>query len=92
MNFLTNHPKEKRGSHLLVLRRVCYTIDLSLIHISSSQTSEEAVQRKRDAFAQLKAGNPDTIGWIQIPNTVVDYPVMQSSKDNPCLLYTSRCV
>ena len=49
----------------------------------SSQTSEEAVQRKRDAFAQLKAGNPDTIGWIQIPNTVVDYPVMQSSKDNP---------
>ena len=26
----------------------------------SSQTSEEAVQRKRDAFAQLKAGNPDS--------------------------------
>ena len=34
-------------------------------------------------FDELLAVNPDTIGWIQIPNTVVDYPVMQSAKDNP---------
>ena len=50
---------------------------------SSSQVPEKTAERKRDAFKQLKEGNPDTIGWIQIPNTVVDYPVMQSAKDNP---------
>lgn len=52
-------------------------------NVASLAPPEEAAERKRDAFSQLKEGNPDTIGWIHIPNTVVDYPVMQSSVESP---------
>lgn len=37
------------------------------------------VQKK---FAELYAANPDFIGWITIPGTQIDYPVMQSMEDN----------
>ena len=30
----------------------------------------------------LKAMNPDVVGWIQVPGTVVNYPVFQSSDNN----------
>lgn len=33
------------------------------------------------AYEDILAQNPDTVGWIQIPNTPVDYPVVQT-KDN----------
>lgn len=33
-------------------------------------------------FAALQAKNPDIYAWIQIPETKVDYPVVQSSTDN----------
>ena len=32
-------------------------------------------------FATLKAQNPDVCGWITVPNTNVDYPILQSSPD-----------
>lgn len=42
-----------------------------------------------DKFAKLKAVNPNVIGWIQIPGTVVDYPVLQSISSDP-LYYLYR--
>lgn len=33
-------------------------------------------------FAQLQQQNPDVYAWIQIPDTAVDYPIMQSASDN----------
>lgn len=33
-------------------------------------------------FAALQQRNPDVYAWIQIPNTAVDYPILQSSTDN----------
>lgn len=33
-------------------------------------------------FADLYAENPDFIGWLTIPDTKVDYPVMQNASDN----------
>lgn len=38
-------------------------------------------------FAQLQKQNPDIYAWIRVPNTKVDYPVLQSSEDN---FYLSR--
>ena len=35
----------------------------------------------REAFDVLKKINPDITGWIKIPNTLIDYPVLQG-KDN----------
>lgn len=37
------------------------------------------VQKK---YAELYRANPDFIGWITIPDTKVDYPVMQNMEEN----------
>lgn len=34
-------------------------------------------------FAALRADYPDVRAWLTIPGTVVDYPVLQSSPENP---------
>lgn len=34
-------------------------------------------------FSSLRADYPDVKGWLTIPGTVVDYPVMQSSAQDP---------
>ncbi len=34
-------------------------------------------------FDSLREVNEDIVGWITIPNTIVDLPVLQSSKDDP---------
>lgn len=41
-------------------------------------------------FAELDEINPDVIGWIYIPNTSVDYPIMQSEDDAKYLTTTLR--
>ena len=33
-------------------------------------------------FEALKSINPDIVGWIQIPGTVIDYPVCWRANDN----------
>ena len=33
-------------------------------------------------FTELLAQNPDTVGWLQVNNTKIDYPVVQSSDNS----------
>lgn len=42
----------------------------------------EENSRMQVDFSAMQTQNPDIIGWIQIPNTVVDYPVLQSSEND----------
>lgn len=50
----------------------------------SSETTETTEPSKQvlPEYAQLYLDNPELVGWITIPNTKIDYPVMQSSLDN----------
>lgn len=36
-----------------------------------------------DEYAALHEQNPEMIGWLRIPGTDIDYPVMQSSEEEP---------
>jgi len=41
-------------------------------------------------FTAQKAKNPHVVGWIQIPGTVINYPVMQSGNDVPENFYLNH--
>ena len=34
-------------------------------------------------FEDVRKINPDVVGWINIPNTIIDLPVVQSSEEDP---------
>lgn len=48
---------------------------------------KETKQKAAHDFEQLQKQNADIYAWIQVPNTKVDYPVLQSEEDN---FYLSR--
>lgn len=39
------------------------------------------------AIAVLKQTNPDTVGWLTVPNTTVNYPVVQSTNNSYYLVH-----
>ena len=41
-------------------------------------------------FAALKQINPDIVGWIYIPDTNIDYPILMGENDNFYLNYDYR--
>ncbi len=42
----------------------------------------EPEKKVLDEFAGLIAANPDTIGWLRIPDTVIDYPVVSTGDED----------
>lgn len=40
-------------------------------------------------YARLHEENPDFAGWIQIPDTTIDYPVMYIEGDNETYLHSN---
>ena len=47
----------------------------------SEETTESLIENPID-FASLKQENSDTVGWITVPDTNVNYPVLQSWVDD----------
>ena len=55
---------------------------------SSAQEAEtEAPYVSPIDFEALQAENPDTVGWIRVPDTRIDYPIVQAA-DNEKYLHT----
>ena len=50
---------------------------------SSGEIPAGKEQPEPESLSALQAEYPDIQGWISIPGTCVDYPVLQSSADNP---------
>ncbi len=50
---------------------------------AAEEEPEMTDEQIRQQIQQLQKINPDIIGWIKIPNTVIDYPVLQSSESDP---------
>ena len=61
--------------------------DAELQQQYASSESNELLALDID-FAALKARNPDTIGWIYLPGTIINYPVVQT--DNNTTYLTRR--
>ena len=49
----------------------------------AEEEPEMTDEQIRQQIQQLQKINPDIIGWIKIHNTVIDYPVLQSSESDP---------
>lgn len=48
-----------------------------------SNISEEADVRELTIdWDSLKSTNPDTVGWVYVPNTVINYPIVQASDND----------
>ena len=40
-------------------------------------------EQARQQIKELQKINSDIVGWLRVPNTVIDYPVLQSSESDP---------
>ena len=79
---------------LALLLRQCMPINAPVVPAPESNTTTttgntttttEAVVLPDNPidFAAKQAENPHIVAWIQIPGTVIDYPIMQSGNDVP---------
>lgn len=50
---------------------------------ASSAPPERDAQGRLVRFVNLQKVNPDIVGWIKVPNTVIDLPVLQADKKSP---------
>ncbi|MBO4888128.1 MAG: class B sortase [Firmicutes bacterium] len=54
--------------------------------VTPTQAKENKITQESYSLSPLVAQNPDTVGWINIPDTVVDFAVMQAA-DNDYYLH-----
>ncbi len=59
----------------------------SIESIESSSYESPYYKNYSKAIAVLKETNPDTVGWLTVPNTTVNYPVVQSSNNSYYLVH-----
>ena len=57
---------------------------------SASSVPEETPYTSPIDFEALKAENPDIYGWLEVPNTDISYPLLQSATDDTFYLDHDR--
>ncbi len=76
----------------VLLLRQCMPTDAPIVTPPTTQSDTGTTTTTTEAvilpdnpidFAAKQAENPHIVAWIQIPGTVIDYPVMQSGNDVP---------
>ena len=71
-------PAEENGaSHVLKAQETTYI-----------PADEIAGSLSRMDLSELQAANPDVVGWIHIPSTAIDYPVLQGEDNDYYLHHT----
>ena len=53
----------------------------------NTQNNEEGLTVVNDYLVSLLTVNPDTVGWLKVPNTNIDYPVVQAIDNKHYLDY-----
>ncbi len=53
----------------------------------SSDNTETIVDKKNPVIMALKDLNNDTVGWLNVPETTIDYPIVQASDNEYYLKY-----
>lgn len=69
---------DKAGSQFKELAQLKKKTPVSL-HVKVNKTGEQEVPEILDEYKNLYNKNKSIIGWLKIDDTVIDYPVMQSS-------------
>lgn len=71
------------------IRRIAFP-DADRKGVQTEDSGMTAVEsRKAPDFAALKARNPDICGWVYVPGTDLDYPVVQGSDNEYYLNHTA---
>lgn len=74
----------KQSDERLAEARSLYRDSSSLPQsISSAASCRSAPEQKKQSFSELQAVNRDVKGWITIPGTAIDNPVLCPPKDQP---------
>lgn len=88
-------PQQKEAQRYEELRDLAYTDDDSDGSSDADGASQNTVETittgaavPRYTLEQLFAMNSDMVGWLSIPDTVVDYPVMHTPNDVEYYLHT----
>ncbi len=81
ISLLAPHPKDKSPDKSIS----------SAISSTKSQSAIEYADMPID-LASLKKRNPDVCGWITVPGTLVDYPILQSSKSDSNDYYLTHTI
>ena len=90
--------KRKKAISILVLALVVLAVLLALClrKAPPEETPPEEVLPVAETatgyespidFTKLQKQNPDIYGWLTIPNTEIDYPVLQNSEDDYLYMY-----
>ena len=58
-------------------------VELPTLELASEPDQEPEELTAFEKYADVYAQNSDLVGWISIPGTRIDYPVMQSSQEEP---------
>lgn len=57
------------------------------VNPDSSDNTETIVDKKNPVIMALKDLNNDTVGWLNVPETTIDYPIVQASDNEYYLKY-----